>query len=280
MNNIMDAPFPSISHPYAHAQHQNERAARYAEVGQYDKAISALTNALTRWKKCQTEDITARDCLCCQCDPNEMVPSSLTNFMDIDTTNRTTDASWADRPRSPQDTENEMTDSPVGCKYGYIHHKLMRIPCRKMFHNHNVGSAVALIIIFNLAIVHHLNASRSNSRPRIEKTLKLYELANHCLNTYVSDTHGCCCDAIVDETGILFHMVILNNLSHLHSLLGNHSTSQQCREQLVPLLMWLVDEKSRNVEFQSCVSIGQICLEGFFRSISSLVLKSQCADAA
>jgi hypothetical protein len=138
-----------------------------------------------------------------------------------------------------------------------------------------------LIIIFNLAIVHHVRALRENDgEPKMETTFQLYQLANDCLNRYIADTQ---CSCGVDETGMLFQIILLNNASHLHSIVGNHSKYGQCMEQLISILMYVVDNKIRNNNPCQSSSIGMesMCLEGFFRNVISLVLApAQCAQAA
>lgn len=189
--------------------------------------------------------------------------------------------------RLPQDTEGYNRDTslknPAGPDCGYLYEELMQIPCRNHFGNHNVGSAVALILIFNLAIVHHVSALRLNSKTRMKKTLRLYQLANECLNTYIRDTHGCGCIVGDDDTGIVFQMILLNNLSHLHSLMGHHDRSRHCTEQLIPILMCVVDDKTRTklqYPVGRNIDVGCMSLEGFFHNVTPLVLTSQCADAA
>lgn len=127
-----------------------------------------------------------------------------------------------------QGIEDVNTDHPVCFDGVYVYQTMMQIPSRNQFGNHKVASAVALITIFNLAIVHHVRALRANDgQPKMETTFQLYQLTNDCLNRYITDTQ---CSCGVDETGILFQMTLLNNASHLHSIVGNHSKYGQCME--------------------------------------------------
>lgn len=275
---------PYEIHPYAQTQALNESAARLVEIGQYDSAISALTSALELWKRCRSEDEAVDACICPQCIHfNEESSYMIVDEKEIDsrTTTPTSDvSSWTMRQ---EDTiENERQEQPpIGFEYGYLYQKMMRIPCRQKFDVRNVGSAVALIVIFNLAIVHHMSALTSNSKFRMAKTLRLYQLANDCLNTFMNDTEISFRKLGAFEIGTLIQMVLINNLGHLHSFMGNHLTSLHCIERLIPILMCVVDDKIRNIESQVLNNdIGCICLEGFFRNISPLVLTSVCADAA
>jgi len=279
----------TISHPYAYAQEMNEIAARCLEDGHCEKAILALTKTLQVWKECETKDKNAETCFCHECSPCAMVCDSETDSNEgerdrlpiLPTATNSPCASSSAGHQSPCfESEDEM-ENASGFDCGYLYQKLQRIPCRKRFGNTNVGSAVAFITIFNLAIVHHVSASRSNFRFKMERTLRLYQLANDCLNKYIAETHGCSCEASDDETGVLFQMILLNNLSHLHTFMGDHSMSQKCIERLIPILMCVIDDsKIRNDIESKTGSLECACLEGFFRNISPHVLTSQCADAA
>jgi len=175
----------------------------------------------------------------------------------------------------------EKDNQPIGSEYGYVYEEMIQIPCWQTFESCNVGSAVALIIILNLALVHHLSSVTTNSKLRMAKTLRLYQLSNDCLNTFVNDTHGCFRKGRCLEIGTLIQMILINNLSQLHSFMGNNITSLHCTEMLIPILMCVVDGKVRNVESPILFSdVGRISLEGFLRTICPLVLTSQCADAA
>lgn len=272
--------FPNHPHPYAQAQELNEFAAELVEIGQYDKAITALTKALELWKRCSTEDDIVEVCMCPRCCnfKDDQSCEIQVDEKEIDST--TSIATMEDsKLRLPQD-KNDYQEYPIGFEYGYFHTQMIRIPCRHKFDVYNVSSAVALIVIFNLAIVYHLSALELNNKLRMAKTLRLYELANDCLNTYVNDTNNNFRKGGGFEMGTLIQIILINNLSHLHSFMGNPLTSQHCTEKLIPILMCVVDDKIRNIEPRIFNDIGCVALEGFFQNISPLVLKSQCADAA
>jgi hypothetical protein len=260
-----------VRRSYANAQELNQSAALFIGNEQYDRAISNLKTALQLWKQCSRTDENSENddgtCLCPLCNPNGCSPSE-------------TDDEETNVPRI-FDHQLRAVNDDDGCESGfnggYLHKKLVLIPCIKQFGSHNMDSGVALIIIFNLAIAHHVRASRLSSRPMMKRTLHLYQLANECLLKYVTDSLGC---SASDEIGILFQIILLNNLSHLHAFLGDELKSRKCVEQVIPIIMCVVDDKVRNVECWSVEIRHIVCLEGFFQNISPIVLKSQCADAA
>lgn len=264
---------PYALHSYANVQELNQRAALSLEIGQYDKAISTLKKTLQLWKERDLTDENSgavnEACMCLKCSANGWICSG--------NGGEYIDESSVSRPvghRSP--AVGSDIEYRTGFDCGYMYQKLVRIPCRNCFGSQNMGSAVALIIIFNLAIAHHISSSRSNSWPKMKRTLQLYQLANDCLNRYIIDTHSY---SASNEMYMMFQMILLNNLSHLHSFMGDYSKSRQCIERLIPIIMCVVDDKNRNIECRS-VEIGCISLEGFFQNISPFVLTAQCADAA
>ena len=269
---IMD--FPTIPCAFTQAQILNEMVIELSEDGEYDRALSVLTKALQMWKSYRSEEEREGVCLSsrCQCQPKRE-----TQCMDIG--DDSISASSSTTKSMPQkDTEEEH---PITFEHGYLYQELIRIPCRQIFEASNVGSAVALVILFNLAIVQHMNAYTSGNKKRMGKTLRLYQLSNECLNSFINDTNSCSRKAEAFELGTIIQMILINNLSHLHSIMGNPSTSVHCTEKLIPILMCVVDDKARNnydSEFSS--EVWHVSLEGFFRNISPLVLTSQCADAA
>lgn len=268
---------------YSYAQELNQSAVRFLEIGQYDRAISTLMKTLHLWKEHGVHDETATSmneaCSCPMCCPNRWDRCSEIDFEKIGITS--VSKSVGKRSQGIEDIDTEHPSCFDGV---YVYQKMMQIPSRNQFGNHNVASAVSLIAIFNLAIVHHVRALRvNNGQPKTATTFQLYQLANDCLNRYITDTQCSCCSEVVDETGMLFQMILLNNASHLHSIVGNHSKYRQCIEQLISILMYVVDNKIRNNAQCRSSSIGMesLSLEGFFRNVICLVLTpAQCADAA
>ena len=290
---------PSIHRSYIYAQKLNNNAALFVEVGKYDKAIVSLSKALKLWKP-HIGDADSSEigvCWCPHSTPYGCLRFYETNDheLDISSTNerlinsfrqvspvssnqhRSSDCDTGktirirknDNYYDDNDNDNaQQTD--FGC--GYMHRQLIRIPCKSLLMGHCMGSALTLIIIFNLGIAHHLNAITSTKRARtkIKKTLQLYQVAHNCLEKYRRDNHYC--DAMAD---VRFKMILCNNLSHIHRFLGDVLKHRQCIEQLMSIIMYVVDiNKARNVEY------GSILLDGCIRNIAPLILTAQCADAA
>ena len=263
---------------FAQAQILNERAVELSNSGEYDSALLVLTKALQMWKSHRLEVAKEAVCLCSRCrgvsNEDEWQCS-----MDID--EKEMESPYVTRS-VPQQFDETKKEYPVAFEHRYLYREIIRIPCREMFEASNVDSAVAVIILFNLAIVQHLSSISSNNEKRMAKTLRLYQLCNECLISFVNDTSICSRKAGAYELGTIIQMILINNLSHLHSFMGNHLTSLHCTEKLIPILMCMVDVKARNnaVPYLFSSGVWSISLEDFFRNVCPLVLTSQCADAA
>ena len=269
---------PRVTCAFAQAQVLNERAMELSNVGEYDSALSVLTKALQMWKSHRSEVAKEDVCLCARCQSGSNKDEGECS-MDIDEKEMASPHVTRSVPQHVAETEKEH---PLTFEHGYLHREIIRIPCREMFEDSNVDSAVAVIILFNLAIVQHLSSISSNNEKRMAKTLRLYQLCNECLISFVNDTSICSRKAGAYELGTIIQMILINNLSHLHSFMGNHLTSLHCTEKLIPILMCMVDVKARNNAVPELFSSGvwSISLEDFFRNVCPLVLTSQCADAA
>jgi hypothetical protein len=100
--------------------------------------------------------------------------------------------------------------------------------------------AIASIVIFNLALAHHLLAIQThehhqyldwNGSQVLAKAMKLYDLAIRL------QQH----DAALGSANYskLFMLSCLNNLGNVHRLLGDEPASECCYQQLQALLMYL-----------------------------------------
>jgi tetratricopeptide (TPR) repeat protein len=120
----------------------------------------------------------------------------------------------------------------------------------------------SVIIIFNLALAHQLDAMKQpskRSRKCLKKAAKLYELA-HSIYHENNDF----------EESAVFVLASVNNLGLIYQELHDTNTAQKCFQHLLSTLMFLVDCGEGNVsEF-----------EGFFRNTSHLIVKETTAAAA
>jgi hypothetical protein len=174
-----------------------------------------------------------------------------------------------------------------------------------------MGSTLYLIVTFNLALAHHLQTVSSyteNVERRakdVNRTLVLYELTykwqlkllcgrdkNRDTNAPTSTTREGSllsapssppsCTAV---TSIRFNMMIRNNLSQIHRLVGNHSKHRRCLEHLLSTVMVVTEYKSRTamnrVLSNNTKDPRHMELDGFLQNTTALILrKGHCANAA
>jgi tetratricopeptide (TPR) repeat protein len=140
---------------------------------------------------------------------------------------------------------------------GFVHRRSIHVQEDKLRNVHSVVIAVA--IVFNLALAHHLTGVENNCNPvLLQKAVKLYE---HALT--IAQTHG------IGDDSILFHLAIINNLGQLYKELKRNVLAGKCFHQLLSMLMYLLD----------CFEDGTSSYEEFFSNVSHLIFPS-CSVAA
>lgn len=122
---------------------------------------------------------------------------------------------------------------------------------------------LACIILYNLALAHHLRAMEEQNATsrlsRLRKALSLYEHAHQILLNQEIDV------------SLLHSMAIACNLSHIHHITGNEPASQICLQHLLSAILYVVD----------CGEGGKVKpLDGFFRNVMPLIASVSSAPAA
>ena len=159
--------------------------------------------------------------------------------------------------------------------------------------------------------------SSTERRDFLEKSLRLYEIAHKFLKRHYSigesigDNNGKR-GAMQNKSGIQFRIILCNNIyhaqRHLNSINSNNknngissaietirdgTTNTQYNKYLEELLSTLMciserevyrisseDNSNSNHFIEDCPERRLINLEGFWKTVDHLVLKSKCADAA
>lgn len=232
------------------AQRLNNRAAYCIEIGNHEEAILSLVQALRLSEKPHSESMSSMDmdvdemtCECQRC--------SLEFCM-----------SYSHKNSKPQSFDNN-TSNKDGEKGGYVYRQPILIPTEIIQEGHFMGVVLPIILTFNLALSHHLDALEPNtvSRPQLRRVLRLYELAYRWLLE----------DDDIHSDSLQFTMVISNNLSEIHRLVSNHDKHQKCLEHLLSAMMYIVAMQQGS---------DAMNLDGFFRNTSELILHNRCAGAA
>jgi hypothetical protein len=164
---------------------------------------------------------------------------------------------------------------------------------------HTMGATLFLVIIFNLALAHHLKALDGHHTKKerdiiIQKTLSMYELTHRWqLKLLSKDMKGnstssnprasASCSSVAS---IRFNMIIQNNLSQIYLLINDNSKYKRCLQHLLSTVMVVIDYKTRSTNNNDASRVTSkdprvIELEGFLTNTTALILgDGHCAQAA
>jgi hypothetical protein len=149
----------------------------------------------------------------------------------------------------------------------YIYNRPIVIPpIPAIIHSESPASKVAVIsiMIFNLALAHHLHGNADpdpcSSVLRFAKAAKLYELGFEVQGTQ-------------DDGSNFYSMAVLNNLGQVFRAVNEEEKASRCFSHLLSTLMFLMEIHGGNDHSVACV-------DGFSRTTSHLVLKEKEATAA
>ena len=140
-----------------------------------------------------------------------------------------------------------------------------------------MGPTLPLIVTFNLALAHHLQAQSEGSftRKTLQVVLKLYEISYSFHKEHQEQ------DLFDTQGSMRFNMILANNLGEIHRLAGNDSKYHMCLQLLLSATMYLVDCGGAGAtNSEEDADSSSIELEGFFKNTSHLILQQQCAGAA
>jgi tetratricopeptide (TPR) repeat protein len=117
------------------------------------------------------------------------------------------------------------------------------------------------IIMFNMALAHHLSGIEEESQGKLKKAIKLYEFTYNLLKD--------------EECGAspsfqLFAMACINNLGQLYQLLGEQQKAEGCFQHMLSVLMFLIDSGEGISKEFTC----------FLHNSSHLLLESSHTSAA
>ena len=224
----------------------NNDAAMCIRVGDYDNAISSLQRAVKKVRLAICGDLT----------PDLYLEDVVTCVDD-------------DRPFC---SFLSTTDSSNFLKSVNSQHTIFRSPIFLSqplpVTNSLCCEKLSYVIVYNLALSHHLKAMTSQLSKRMtfitfERALRLYENA-HCVLMGSPEI----------DVSILHTLSIVCNLGHLHGVLGNKERSDLCYQNLLSTMIYLVDcGEVDTIE-------GTLPLDGFFSNVMPLICNMPSAPAA
>jgi tetratricopeptide (TPR) repeat protein len=147
----------------------------------------------------------------------------------------------------------------------YVYRSPLRLPkTSSLTTDVNTHVVLSVIIVFNLALVHHLSGLEedpSSGAAKLDKAASLYTLAQRMLT-----------EQVLDHTVLFIILVTTNNMGQIRQTHGQSEVADACFQKVLSILLYMSDNRRENDNFS---------LEGFFHNTTYLVLKkSQTARAA
>ena len=176
--------------------------------------------------------------------------------------------------RSSISSQNSSSSTVINAENdidgGYICQKPIYISSVSIEEDHDMGSTLSVILIFNLALAYHLSALQSSSTQHLfGRSIQLYEIVGKLLRNEANK---------LGANGLLrLTMVVANNLSVIHGFVQNYTRQNQYLQQLLSTMMYVIESPRCSVK-NDCNSQEE--MEGYAKNTSRLILRKQCAHAA
>jgi hypothetical protein len=146
----------------------------------------------------------------------------------------------------------------LGCSDIFIFLNPIKVP--NMLPATRIHKILTMITMFNLAVCHHRNAIINNMDiTSLRKALQLYEL-----------TYAIQMQEGIDVT-LAPTMIIMSNVGHIHKILGNKESADQCFQHLLSTLMFLIEAGEKDTVWD---------FDGFFTNILNTIYAGAPAAAA
>ena len=262
--------------PSLQAQMLNDEAALLIQQGAFHDAIPHLVQALRLYERVADAYVA---CTCQHCSLESCIARS----------KRHEQPAYCMEISSADDDADDSDNDICYASGGYVYRQ--PIYCAPTFSHegHHPGVTLMMIIIFNLALAHHLLSitypqNEEMCRDQLSKALQLYELFYQLqMEREVFSTQAM--------------LAVANNVAMVHRVVGNQSKYQMCLEHLMSCIMLVVEDVKSNAHVDTaddssstsqsrrrstnlCTSFDSKEMQGFLSNTSKLVLRGQCASAA
>jgi len=284
------------------AKNLNNQACRLIDQGNFDAAINNLMQALELTKnRLATKNDENQACQQKCCDI-EFQPDDHVHIDDDCTSqDRTQSVSKAStRKRSVSSIieidadadEDDCVNDDNGLKtrttienenLGFVYGRPFRVNQRGINDCDDMGATISFIILFNIALAHHLKAIETvpllvDTKEKMEvllQPLKLYELA-YQLHFQMSEeeTDSANRNRHNGLVNIRLMLLITNNISEIHKLAGNIVKYKQCLDHMLSALMYMAHS------FQNESVLSPIEKDGIFHNLAPILRTKVNAAAA
>jgi hypothetical protein len=234
----------------------NNQAALEIENGSYQTAAGMLSSALSTMRDFVLENIDSS-----QADNEEVVATSsdqsLCFFLSSEVAS------------TPSPLRHRICGTNLEIARGDEHLRFVfREPIRissKAAISMKSFEILSYAMIYNFALLHHLQASDNSVSSGLQRAVSLYEYAQKLL---VSSELN---------IGLLHTLAIANNLGHAHHYLNHEPTAKLCFQRLLEGIMYATESGDAGK------ALGRRdlpALDGFFRNVMPLIAEFPAAPAA
>jgi tetratricopeptide (TPR) repeat protein len=242
----------------------NNQGVRYIESGRFEEAIDVLTDALSIVKQeliYDEQSVADTDIQESMVTEPEMDETATSGAIASPQRRLSLCEPTADNATSPVLSERETIESAVFDDQPYVYKAAIRISESDLQELVPSYVNISFIVLFNLALSHHLSAIQHNMCPTIlNKALTLYELA------YALQMR----EQI--PAPIIYSMALVNNLAQIHRNMKREASARQCFEHLLATIMLITTSGQGSLLEHA---------DGFFLSLMHLVLaETSTAPAA
>jgi tetratricopeptide (TPR) repeat protein len=234
----------------ARATTLNNEGISFINSRQYDEAISSITRGLALVRQVLAEQDDNDSYFEDECDP--VSPACF--FLEV-ASNKPKEMKISNCTESIREQTPFAFQNPL-----YINTQVpaRRVVCLQYF------VELSFILIYNLALAHHMSALRDTTplaERKFMKALSLYEFAYSIQMT----------EEI--QLSVLQTMAIFNNMGQIHSSLNNVEKSEICFQHLLSTIMFVNDMGAGERD-----AVDQ--MDDFLGNVMALILKDSSAAAA
>jgi hypothetical protein len=164
-------------------------------------------------------------------------------------------------------TEPVLISYPSMLQSAYVYKYPSRISTKGVVHCTETCNTISAIIVYHLALVHHLQAleteGSADSFTCLQKAVSLYE-HSYQLHMNVNGT--------VDDRRA---MGLLNNLAHVHHMLHDEGKADKCWQMLLSLILYVREYRVAEDQEESRSDV-----HGFLTNVTYLMLKASVSAPA
>ena len=164
---------------------------------------------------------------------------------------------------------------------GFVYRRPLLVNQHSIDGGHYMGVTMSLIILFNLALAHHLKAiaiPADDAKKRLttlQQALQLYEVAYQLHMEIIQHQPLPSYNADYDQNfvNLRLTMLVTNNLSEIHRLAGNSTKHKLCLQHVLSAMMYMT-------LYCDVLLLTPKEVDGFYHNVSPITMFQVCAAVA